>query len=172
MRCLKEEHPLQFRTARVWALDVQNYVEVVVRYCEKCGKYFISEQTLKAFETEYGILLARKIRCDSRAENWEDEFLGFCNESELHSRGYNVKADGMSEAVRRKFLIELISKEIMPAESIIRDIENAIRLFEGRKKFFTAVKKWKSDLVFVNEYYKRAFPISGELKTWKRNAEP
>ena len=39
----------------------------------------------------------------------------------------------MSKAVHRKFLIELISKEIMSVESIIRDIEKAIRLFAGRE---------------------------------------
>lgn len=35
--------------------------------------------------TYRSILRARKIRCDNRAESGEDEFLGFCNGSELHS---------------------------------------------------------------------------------------
>lgn len=90
--------------------------------------------------------------------------------------GYTVKvtmfkADGMSKAVHRKFLIELISKEIMSVESIIRDIEKAIRLFAGRETFFAAVKKWKSDLVFLNEYYKRTSPIRGVLKSRNWNTK-
>jgi len=91
-------------------------------------------------------------------------------------RSYTVKvtmfkADGMSKAVHRKFLIELISKEIMSVESIIRDIEKAIRLFAGRETFFAAVKKWKSDLVFLNEYYKRTSPIRGVLKSRNWNTK-
>lgn len=77
----------------------------------------------------------------------------------------------MSKAVHRKFLLELISKEIMSVESIIRDIEKAIRLFAGRETFFAAVKKWKSDLVFLNEYYKRTSPIRGVLKSRNWNTK-
>jgi len=75
----------------------------------------------------------------------------------------------MSEPARRKLLVGLITKGVMPAESIIRDIEKAISIFEKNESFFEATKKWQSDLVFVNEYCKQRPLINGKLKAHSQN---
>ena len=169
MSCLKEQHPLQFRTARILALQAPTFVEIVVRYCEECEKYFISEQTLTAFEAEYGIMLARKVYCKNGTLTEDDKYFNFCNESELHSMGYNVRANGMGDTIRRKLLLDLITKKVMSVEAIIRDIENALKIFAGRATFISAIKKWESDLVFLNEHFKRSTSVIGELKNHNQN---
>ena len=76
----------------------------------------------------------------------------FNGESELHQYGYNVVDGRMSEEERRLLLVELLKEKKMTRFQIMRDIENAIGLFDDDYRFLNAVSKWKSDLLFISEY--------------------
>lgn len=163
MKCIKDDHQTEYCLMSVKSLDYVDYITISVRYCHSCKKYFISEQSLKAFEQKYGIMLVRKH--EERSINGNDDFYStFCNESDLHSRGYNVKADGLTDAVRKKFILRLIKEKMMSADAIHRDIENALRIFSSNAKFVEACKKWNDDLVFVDQITSFRFAGTGELK--------
>ena len=124
-------------------------VRLPVHECRTCGKRFIGYETYRLFTREYGILIFERIPDVGMAEG---EFADFHRESQFHRHGYNVVAGMLTERERRSILVTLLRRKIMSYAAICRDIEFAIKLFQGRERFKAAVEKWESDLVFLGEY--------------------
>lgn len=133
----------------VKALKDGKSIKLPVHVCKTCGRIFIGYETLKVFEAIYGKLLVRIVAEKNCSEPYDYAFNG---ESELHQYGYNVVEDGMSEAERHLLLVTLLKENKLTQFQIIRDIENAIQMFDGNDRFMNAVSKWKSDLLFISEY--------------------
>ena len=166
-KCIKEKHSTEFRMACVPALEFQDYIKLTVRYCQECDRYFISKQTLSAFEKKYGLMLVSKFQYTIKSELLNDIYSSFRSESRLHSIGYNVQAGQMDEKMRRRLLLTIIDTGCMTAEEVIQDIENAVAIFSRNPRFNVALKKWEDDLVFVNEYIKKGQPIYARLAECK-----
>lgn len=147
--CVKDNHNIQNRTLCVPLLSEKYFVNLPVRYCLNCKRYFVSDQTLAAFEHKYGKMLLRTFQeFDSK-----DDFSKFASESELHSWGYNVIEGQMSESTRRQIITTLLNNNLMKKECICRDLENAIRIFKFNPRMRLAIQKWESDLVFTQELF-------------------
>ncbi len=160
LSCVKERHPVESRTLYTPLVGRVGYVKLPVRYCKKCDKYFVSEQTIAVFEMVYGKLILRK----RREKNDHVNFSNFNIESELHSFGYNVRENGMTEKERHAFLASLLANHIMTEQEICRDIENAIRIAESNYKMQAAVIRWERDLFFVRGFCMKEPTGTGELK--------
>ena len=151
---------MESRTLYTALVGRVGYVKLPVRYCKKCDKYFVSEQTIAAFEMVYGKLILRK----RREKNERVNFSNFNVESELHSFGYSVRENGMTEKERHAFLASLMVNHIMTEQEICRDIENAIRIAESNYKMQAAVIRWERDLFFVRGFCMKTPTGTGELK--------
>ena len=67
----------------------------------------------------------------------------------------------MTETERRSLLVTFLTTNTFSHFEICRDIENAIRIFDGQARFVNAVSKWKSDLMFIGEFVKEEM-MNGE----------
>ena len=157
--CVSGNHEIAPRTVRVLNLASDCVVNLPVRYCATCKRYFISDQTLSAYESEFGKLLIRT----SRETADKAMSANFQAESELHRWGYNV-IDGQTTAAERQKLIRiLIQYGLMDQEAICRDLENALGIFEKNPKMQLAVQKWKRDLVFCRNLSVNESIVTGRL---------
>lgn len=124
-------------------------VIVPIHKCETCGRKFIGYESYKQFVHEYGhMIFERKLELSESS----DRYMKFAIESKLHSLGYNVVDGELSENERHKLLLFVLKNHIMTYLEICRDIENAIGIFDGRKNFIVACKKWRDDLLFIGNY--------------------
>ncbi len=133
------------------AVTGEDYSVVLpVHKCNTCGRLFVGYETLKVYEKEYGKLFIIK---DTEDGDKMTAYI-FKNESPLHKAGYNVIEGGITEKQRRSLLVELLKTNSFSHFEICRDIEKAIKIFEGRPKYANAVSKWQGDLMFIGEYVK------------------
>lgn len=148
--CNIDNHNIHIDKVSVMAIGKDYLVVLPVHKCNDCGKIFVGYETLKVYEKAYGQLFIIKSK--------EDEEKGcvysFKSESPLHKAGYNVIEGMMTETERRSLLVAFLTTNTFSHFEICRDIENAIRIFEGQARFVNAVSKWKSDLMFIGEFVK------------------
>ena len=80
--------------------------------------------------------------------------MNFKPESILKLNGYSVsETDGLTDTQRRQILNDLIDKEIVDKDEVIQYLKSFIN-FNGKKLGNSrAVNKWKSDILFLNNYY-------------------
>ena len=147
--CNTKAHDVVSDWVFVKAVKNSQNIKLPVHICKTCGRTFIGHETLKVFEGIYGKLLVRMVAEKNYNNTYKYVFNG---ESELHQYGYNVVDGRMSEEERRLLLVELLKEKKMTRFQIMRDIENAIGLFDDDYRFLNAVSKWKSDLLFISEY--------------------
>ena len=107
--CVTNNHVIENRTLCVPLLEDSRFVNLPVRYCKTCKKYFVSDQTLMAFEESYGQMLIRLYQEWSK----NDEFSKFASESELHSWGYNVIDGKLSDRERQALIRDCVDKIIV-----------------------------------------------------------
>lgn len=146
--CNRKNHIIEPKTIIAAIVDSNDTILLPVHYCKNCNKIFIGNETLKVYEKKYGklFLSVRKDYSDDEAHSY------YTGESKLHKAGYNVIAGKLSEKERENYLIKLYETKIFTEFEIVRDIENAIQIFDGRICYAEAVKKWKTDLLFITEY--------------------
>lgn len=146
--CNLNNHIVESVAVPVPLLTSSALIMLPIHHCITCGRYFIGSETLKIYERLYGRLFIRTVR-----EGADPSELAFFGESELHRTGYNVRKDGMTKIERQAFLSKLISDKVMCKFDICRDIEKAIKIFDGRTEYADAVAKWKDDLLYVSNKF-------------------
>ena len=130
----------------------EKLVFLPVHRCLNCGRVFIGIETISVYENHYGKLLLPILNdIDEKPFKSNSITWGQFGESELHKTGYNVQQGKMTDSERHELLEKLIRTKSMSTFQICRDIENAISIFENRPGYCDAVRKWKDDLLFVNE---------------------
>lgn len=147
--CNTNAHDVVSDWVFVRTLKNSQEVKLPIHFCKTCGRTFIGLETLRVYEEIYGKLLVRIVTEKNCSEPYGYAFNG---ESELHQYGYNVVEGKMSEEDRHLLLVSLLKNSQMTQFQMIRDIENAIRIFHNDYRFANAVSKWKSDLLFIYEY--------------------
>lgn len=148
--CNLDGHYIQASKVSVMVIGKDYSVILPVHRCSECGKMFVGYETLKVYEKEYGQLFVIKTNEDFT----NDSAYSFKRESPLHKAGYNVIEGVMSETDRRSLLVTFLKTKTFSHFEICRDIENAIKIFEGQTRFVNAVLKWKRDLMFIGEFIK------------------
>lgn len=148
--CNRDEHNVVADKITVAAIGKDYSVVLPVHKCKDCGKLFIGYETLKVYEKEYGQLFIIKTKEDGK----KGIVYVFKSESPLHRAGYNVIEGVMTEVQRRELLVTFLKTNTFSHFEICRDIENAIKIFEGQPRYVNAVSKWKSDLMYIGEFAK------------------
>lgn len=148
--CNIDEHEVLPDRISVSVIGTEYSVILPVHRCKDCCKLFVGYETLKVYEKEYGRLLIVK----NREDGAKGVVYQFESESPLHKAGYNVIEGVMTEVQRRELLITFLKTNTFSHFEICRDIENAIKIFEGQPRYANAVSKWKSDLMFIGEFVK------------------
>ncbi len=148
--CNIDNHDIHIDKVSVMVIGKEYSVVLPVHKCNDCSKVFVGYETLKVYEKEYGQLFIIKSREDAD----KGCVYSFKSESPLHKAGYNVIEGMMTETERRSLLVTFLTTNTFSHFEICRDIENAIRIFEGQARFVNAVSKWKSDLMFIGEFVK------------------
>ena len=151
LSCNQEKHKIVPKVVIVNALNSIQKCNLPVNYCYDCGKYFIGKNSLEIMQKKHGTLLVKTRYC-SLEQCGDIKWAEFNNESELYSYGYNVRADGMTISDRQNLLAYLMQNDVMSKFCIRRDLENAINIFQSRKKYINAVRSWQDDLHFVDMY--------------------
>ena len=82
----------------------------------------------------------------------ETDYDAFRKESQLHSLGYRVGANGMDVYERQLFLMGVLNKKQMTLFEIERDITNAINIHRNNSRMYDSVSDWKDDLKFLGDY--------------------
>lgn len=148
--CNRENHSIFADRITVTVIGKGYSVVLPVHRCNDCGKIFIGYETLQVYEKEYGQLFIIKTKEDGK----KGIVYIFKSESPLHRAGYNVIEGIKTEEQRRELLVTFLNTNTFSHFEICRDIEKAIRIFEGQPRYINAVSKWKSDLMFIGEFVK------------------
>ena len=115
-------------------------------YCKACDKYYINIEAIKGFVQNQQYL---------KLHFYTDEGVGgMRNFSELSLHGYNAQKGVYTDAQRQGLLKMLMDNGYIGKDRIIFLLKYFID-FNGKKQNMDdAVRKWKDDLIFVQEYVK------------------
>ena len=80
--------------------------------------------------------------------------MDFKPESILKLNGYSVsETENLTDTQRRQILKDLIDKKIIEKDEVVKYLKSFVN-FNGKKLGNSrAVNKWKSDILFLNNYY-------------------
>lgn len=144
--CNLNKHTVVPYVCEVPLLSGSKQVAIPAHRCKTCGRVFVGERMLEEYAREYGPLFVRRF-----ADGTTTQYSEFALESKLHSLGYNVVDGELSDQERRNLLKVLLERNAITYLEACRDIENAINMFQERRSFAQAVKKWKSDLKYIGD---------------------
>ncbi len=153
LSCNQKKHTIVSDIFCAEKLDGSGFYNLPIHRCATCGRKFVGKYTLDFYQKEFG-----KICVTARKDVNPDSpgvFEVLKQESELHSRGYNVVEGHMPETERRNLLIYLLQSGEMTYFDICRDIKNAIHMQQNLPYRALAVAKWKSDLEFLSAFQER-----------------
>lgn len=130
---------------------------VEIQHCTTEDKFFI-------FETDFMQALYGKIRKEDvlktfvfEGKNWGLLYstnLGLADKSPLNLAGYNVnQQDDLSEKARRRILVDVIEYGVLDPVTVKSYLSWYISHHGKQDKNWLAVKKWRSDLTFIQNRY-------------------
>ena len=114
-------------------------------YCSVCKKYYTTSDVIKEnFPLKNYPFI--KLNFSDYSGYYRRE------ESELMIYGYSVKADGPSDSERQNLLSRLLTFGFLSKERIVAIIKDHINYNGRRANMENAVKRWKDDLDFVQNF--------------------
>lgn len=156
LSCQRNRHNLITATAVMDGFDEQK-LQMTVKYCKDCNKFFISEVSYAYYRKKYGALIGN-IQLEHSNAKYRGEFLA--EESPLHLCGYNVnQQDNYTTAERRFIISKIIDKGIMNKAGVINYLEYFISHNGQQSKNSLALSKWEDDLQFTRRYERKKDPI-------------
>lgn len=127
--------------------DPSRTVEIDVQHCTHCNNYFIDQESLIAYEREYGLLRITKHHITGNEnESWARTSVTYNPDSILSRNGYSTK---LYTRDRRAILVKMMKSGIKKAE--IKDLLSRF-ITQRSKNCPNAAVAWEADLQFVNEY--------------------
>lgn len=146
--CKINHHSVASKKYYAKHIDGKNTIALPVHYCKTCNRHMIGSLSLSLFKEYCGEFIAQIIEdipgCRS---GWRGG-----SESKLHQMGYNVINGKLTAAERQCILISIVETKHLTWFEVIATIEQNIRIFENNPRMQAAVKKWRNDLRFANEY--------------------
>lgn len=156
LSCQRNRHNLITATAVMDSFDDQK-LQMTVKYCKDCDKFFISEVSYEYYRKKFGALIGN-IQLEHSGVTYNGEFLA--EESPLHLCGYNVnQQDNYSTAQRRFIISKIIDKGIMNKAGVINYLEYFISHNGQQSKNSLALSKWEDDLQFTRRYQRKYDPV-------------
>ncbi len=118
-----------------------------VQYCKHCGKYFVDQKSLAAYEREYGLLQIYKHYITGN-EVWDlRNEQGLHPDSVLSRNGYSSTLP----AARRQEILTCILRSGEAGKAEIKNLLIHFIDFNGRQNPH-CIPAWEEDLKFVNDF--------------------
>lgn len=124
-----------------------NDVSFNVFHCNNCGKYYTNIDSVK---NKFKLAVNPFVRFNFL--NYGSNLDYRRDESELTMYGYNARADGLTETERLNLLSKLLFYKCLSKETIIKILRNNINFNGSRPNMQNAVRIWKSDIEYVQNY--------------------
>lgn len=122
------------------------------QYCSRCNKCFINYSQFKIYQEKYGAILGN-IRFVEQSKKYKGDFGNLALESVLKLYGYTVnQTDNLKDQERHKILANLVEYDILSKNDIIEYLQYFINRSKNQRKLIIAVRKWKRDLVWIQDY--------------------
>lgn len=157
-KCSSNNHKIQDISCVLPIVKRDGSIDTVLvdlSYCETCNRYVMLKYTYDNLE---GVPIC-KIIDETRESSNNSESYFDDSESKLRQYGYNVNCiDKLTEEQRHTILAaQLITKNMQRSEiisAISKNITNGEKRIAAnyKKDWSNAVKKWKSDREFVNNF--------------------
>ena len=151
MSCAKNKHNIADVSAEIDLFNGKKIIKYTLPafYCKECNLYFMFNHTYEKLRRK-GIPLCQIYIYEKYIKKNVGE-LQLNQESLLHAFGYNVNAiEGLTEKFRHKILTYIIENGYMKKVTIISMLNYFIDMRKGQLKHSDAIKKWKSDIEFLN----------------------
>lgn len=146
--CKQNKHSIISKKYYIQHIDGKNTIVIPVHYCENCKRYLCGQFSFSLFKEFFGKLIVDIRNLSPHTGNeWHMQ-----NESKLHQLGYNVIEGELTASERKNILISIMESNQLTFFEIVATIEQNIRIFETNYRMRNAVKKWKNDLGFINDY--------------------
>ena len=156
LSCQRNKHNVITATAIMVGFEDKK-IQMTVKYCKDCNRFFISEVSYAYYRKKYGALIGNIQLEHSNVTN-NGDFLA--EESPLHLCGYNVNQQDNYSAEERRFIIsKIIDKGIMNKAEVINYLEYFISHNGQQEKNSLALSKWEDDLQFTRRYERKYDPI-------------
>lgn len=148
---LKKEYTTDYY---VYVSDIKTsrHFRLLVAYNSKTKKYYISDTQIKRMHKHGVFPNAIFYACnDGSIPLVGVEFHEF---SKLAIYGYSAGKNGLSVNDRHRIINYVLDKKIMRKYEIIEHLQGLIHLREQRadKDFSVAIRNWKDDIEYVNNY--------------------
>lgn len=148
---LKKEYTIDYY---VYVSDIKTsrHFRLLVAYNSKTKKYYISDTQIKRMHKQGVFPNAIFYACnDGSIPLVGVEFHEF---SKLAIYGYSAGKNGLSVNDRHRIINYVLDKKIMRKYEIIEHLQGLIHLREQRddKDFSVAIRNWKDDIEYVNNY--------------------
>lgn len=151
--CERKHHIYDYRG--ILTVDNES-IELYCEYCYECQKYFIKYKNYEKLLSKYGFF---PLKLNVLFEDFSNGFFNRRDKSPLRLYGYCVNEEqGLSRQQRQKILAHLIDMKIMTKYEISNHLQMLIETNGKQYKNRYAVKKWREDNEFVNNYRSREHP--------------
>lgn len=157
--CSSKKHMTSTYHAKILDITNKKYLYMKVLYCETCKKYYVSEKQIKRFTNHRVFPKIRILFCNPNYIRGK-----FRNQSELSLYGYNARKDGLDDNERHNLLAGLIDNRLMDSFEIINHLSLLISLHEYHSQWSEAIKKYYSDIDFVNTYKMKEINVNLKLE--------
>ena len=149
IRCHRNHHHIIPATAILRGRS-DNEIRLNVEYCLHCKKFFLEYSLYELYRERYGIIIGN-LRMITNGEFTGDYNLAL--ESPLKLSGYSVgQKENLTIKERHFILARIIFDKIMSKGDVIKYLSYFIKMNGARKGNEIALKRWKADLQFIQEY--------------------
>lgn len=155
-KCTGRNHTIQDVQAKL-RISLYSTSKVIIydipsAYCNQCDLYFVLKEDFKKAK-EKGIILCPVIDRTQKYLLKHKSKIQSESESRIHQLGYNVqKGNGISIEQRHKILANIIENTNITKHEIISCIERPMMQHLNQVNYADAIKAWKADLEFINNY--------------------
>ena len=134
-------------------------ISVPAGYCPICDRYFIMESTYRAIKQRGKILcrVSDEKNYLNGGDDWDFDSSSMAQESILKQCGYTVAANSwVTEEMRRAILEAIIDEGVCSVSAVLSYLEMFVNLKYGQSQYDDAVRKWESDIAYINKKYSRS----------------
>lgn len=158
-KCDNEDHHTELIEGIIFLIEKKTnkiiYKDIPLLYCHECNVYYLYEFDYNALRIIGRPLL--RLYTKKPSGNMID-FQTLSTESIFKICGYTVDAnEGVSDNTRRNILKFLIQRNIVSLTQTLNFLHWLIDTRKNNRNMYHAVKKWESDLKFIEREYTNPF---------------
>lgn len=159
MVCHNMEHEIKPLRGIVQLLTDENKVidyEIYIGYCKVCDKYYMFQESYEKMLKAGKPLCTVYYKGEKIKEKQHTPFR-YRSQSVLHAMGYTVESNtNLSKEERQSILQRALESNLFQIHDLLDFLNWLIRTRESQTRYRIAVRKWKEDVAFVEDYKKNS----------------